>query len=106
MHPSPSGLGGLWGAAVVGGALAGQAGEDQAEPLGAGEAAGLSDVLMDMAPGKGRKAKALKMKVKRVGDAEYLFIEVGGFTFYEDRKTYKQPRTWQSPWLVMKRAKK
>lgn len=61
------------------------------------------DSLMDITPHRGGAAKALKMKVKRIGDAEYLFIEVGGFTFEENRQTYKQPRTWQSPWFVHKR---
>lgn len=48
---------------------------------------------------------ALKIKVKSMDGAEYLFIETGGFTFYvpSDRQTYKQPRTWNSPWYVHKK---
>ena len=60
------------------------------------------DTLMNITSGKA-KPKALKMLVKRIGDEDYLFIEAGGFTFYEDRKTFKQARTWQSPWFVLRK---
>ncbi|MBT8038393.1 MAG: PDZ domain-containing protein [Verrucomicrobiae bacterium] len=60
------------------------------------------DILMEILPGKA-KPKALKMKILPIGGSDYLFIEAGGFTFYEDRKTYKQSRTWQCPWFVFKR---
>jgi len=57
------------------------------------------DTLMEL----GRGAGALKMKSKSIDDDDYLFIEAGGFTFYYERQTYKQPRTWRSPWFVLKR---
>ena len=60
------------------------------------------DTLMDVSGGKA-KPLALKMKQKKIEGADYLFIEAGGFTYYEERSTYKQPRTWQSSWFVLKR---
>jgi hypothetical protein len=45
----------------------------------------------------------LKMKTKIIDGTDYLFIEAGGFTYYHERQTYKQTRTWQSPWFVLKR---
>ena len=57
------------------------------------------DTLMELGHGAG----ALKMKTKTIDGAEYLFIETGGFTFYHERQHYKHPRTWHSPWFVLKR---
>jgi hypothetical protein len=51
----------------------------------------------------GRDSMALKMVNKTIDGADYLFIEAGGFTYYHERQTYKQPRTWQSPWFVLKK---
>jgi hypothetical protein len=48
-------------------------------------------MLMDL-----NRYQALKMEVRRVGDAEYLFFESGGFS------TRNKP-DWKSPWFVMKR---
>ena len=57
------------------------------------------DTLMEL----GRTTVALKMKTKTIDNNEYLFIEAGGFTFYHERQHYKQPRTWKSPWYVLKK---
>ena len=51
----------------------------------------LHDTLMDLS-----RYEALKMKTKSVGDEEYLFIEVGGFST-------RNPVGWQSSWHVMKK---
>jgi hypothetical protein len=40
--------------------------------------------------------QALKMEVRKVGDADYLFIEAGGFS------TRNKP-DWKCPWFVMRR---
>ena len=57
------------------------------------------DSLMEL----GKTPMALKMKTKTIDNAEYLFIETGGFTYYYERQTYKQARTWRSPWFVLKK---
>jgi len=57
------------------------------------------DILMELA----KVPAALKMKTRSIDGDDYLFIEAGGFTFYHERQTYKQPRTWRSPWSVLKR---
>ena len=57
------------------------------------------DTLMEL----GKAKAALKMKTKSIDGGDYLFIEVGGFTFYYERQNYKQPRTWKSQWFVLKR---
>ncbi|MDG0995080.1 MAG: DUF6288 domain-containing protein [Akkermansiaceae bacterium] len=57
------------------------------------------DTLMEF----GKKPMALKMKTKTIDGTDYLFIEAGGFTYYHERQTYKQSRTWRSPWFVLKR---
>jgi len=49
------------------------------------------DTLMDL-----NRYQALKMQVRRVGNAEYLFVESGGFS------TRNRP-DWKSPLYVMKR---
>jgi hypothetical protein len=49
------------------------------------------DTLMDLT-----KFQAMKMQVKQLGGAEYLFIEAGGFST-------RNPTTWKSMWCVMKR---
>lgn len=63
------------------------------------------DTLMHNVGGK--IPMALKIRTKTIDGDEYLFIETGGFTFYvaDDRQHYKQPRTWSSPWYVLKKAK-
>ena len=38
----------------------------------------------------------MKMIVKTIDGADYLFVEAGGFS-------ERNPVGWQSPWLVMKR---
>ncbi|MBT3294962.1 MAG: PDZ domain-containing protein [Verrucomicrobia bacterium] len=58
------------------------------------------DTLMQIS---GREAGALKMKTRTIDGEAYLFIETGGFTFYHERQHYKHPRTWNSPWFVLKR---
>lgn len=45
------------------------------------------------------KYQALKMTVKTIGDDDYLFVEAGGFST-------RNPKGWQSPLYVMKRAGK
>jgi len=60
------------------------------------------DTLMEVVGGKS-KPLALKMVSKTIDGADYLFIEAGGFTYYHERQTYKQPRTWQSSWFVLKK---
>jgi len=60
------------------------------------------DTLMEILGGKS-KPLALKMQTKSIDGADYLFIEAGGFTFYHERQTYKHPRTWKSPWFVLKK---
>jgi len=60
------------------------------------------DVLMEV-PGGRSTPLALKMQMKTIDGADYLFIEAGGFTYYYERQTYKQPRTWKSPWFVLKK---
>jgi hypothetical protein len=57
------------------------------------------NTLMDLSRG----SMALKMNIKNVDGADYLFVEAGGFTFYYERQTYKQPRTWKSSWFVLKK---
>ena len=57
------------------------------------------DTLMQL----GKGGAALKMKTKAIDGEDYLFIETGGFTFYYERQHYKHPRTWNSPWFVLKR---
>jgi hypothetical protein len=57
------------------------------------------DTLMEL----GRTSMALKMKTKTIDGTDYLFIETGGFTFYHERQHYKHPRTWRSPWFVLKK---
>jgi len=52
------------------------------------------DTLMDL-----DRLQALKMVVKKVGGADYLFVEAGGFS------TRNKPG-WQSPWYVLKQAGK
>jgi hypothetical protein len=59
------------------------------------------DTLMEVS----KVPVALKMKTRTIDKDEYLFIEAGGFTYYYERQTYKQPRTWKSPWFVLKRTK-
>jgi len=59
-----------------------------------------SDTLMEVSGGKSGKPLALKMVTKMIKDKSYLFIEVGDFTYYHERQTYKQPRRWKSPWYV------
>jgi len=49
------------------------------------------------------KPQALKMVNKTIDGTDYLFIEAGGFTYYHERQTYKQARTWRSPWFVLKK---
>jgi len=49
------------------------------------------DTLMDLT-----RYQALKMTVQRIGGADYLFIEAGGFS-------ERHPVGWQSPWQVMRR---
>ena len=56
------------------------------------------DTLMEVS-----KSTALKMKTKTIDGADYLFVEAGGFTHSYERQTYKHPRTWKSPWFVLKR---
>jgi hypothetical protein len=60
------------------------------------------DTLMEVL-GSRSKSTALKMRMKTIDGADYLFIESGGFTYYSERQTYKQPRTWKSPWFVLRR---
>ena len=60
------------------------------------------DTLMEL----GRGSSALKMRTKAIDGTDYLFIEAGGFTYYYERQHYKQPRTWHSPWFVLKRSGK
>ena len=40
--------------------------------------------------------QALKMELRKVGNAEYLFVESGGFS------TRHKP-DWKSPWYVLAR---
>jgi len=49
------------------------------------------DVLMDL-----NRYQALKMEVRKIGNAEYLFVESGDFN------TRHQPE-WKSPWFVLTR---
>ena len=49
------------------------------------------DRLMDL-----NKYQALHMKVKRVGGADYLFVESGGFS-------NRHKPDWKSKWLVLGR---
>ena len=49
------------------------------------------DTLMDL-----DRYEALKMKTKKVGGSDYLFIETGGFST-------RKPADWHSPWQVMQR---
>jgi hypothetical protein len=49
------------------------------------------NILMDLT-----RYQALRMIVKRIGGADYLFVEVGGFS-------ERHPVDWQSPWQVMRR---
>ena len=49
------------------------------------------DTLMDL-----NRYQALKMQVRKVDDADYLFIEVGGFGT-------RQKPDWKSPWYVLRR---
>ncbi|MEJ6779427.1 MAG: hypothetical protein QNK86_08135, partial [Akkermansiaceae bacterium] len=60
------------------------------------------DTLMEVGGGKS-KSLALKMVNKTIDGVDYLFIEAGGFTYYYERQTYKQARTWRSPWFVLKK---
>ena len=53
-----------------------------------------ADTLMDL-----DRFQALKMTVKTIGAADYLFIEAGGFSD-------KNPVGWKSPLIVLKRAAK
>ena len=48
-------------------------------------------ILMDL-----NKYQALKMEVRKVGAAEYLFVQAGGFS------TRNKP-DWKSKWLVLGR---
>ena len=43
-----------------------------------------------------RKNEALAMRVQKINDTEFLFIQAGGFET-------KKGSTWTSPWFVMKR---
>jgi hypothetical protein len=58
------------------------------------------DTLMEL----GKVTATLKMKTKSIDGEDYLFIEAGGFTFYYERQHYKHPRTWHSPWFVLKQS--
>ncbi len=49
------------------------------------------DILMDL-----DRAQALKMEIKSLGGADYLFIEAGGFG-------PKNPVGWKPQWMVLKR---
>ena len=49
------------------------------------------DILMDL-----NRYQALKMRLEKVGDAEFLFVESGGFS------TRNKP-DWKSKWLVLSR---
>ncbi len=49
------------------------------------------DVVMDL-----KRYQALKMDVRKVGEADYLFVESGGFS------TRNKP-DWKSPWYVLAR---
>ena len=50
------------------------------------------DLLMDL-----KRYQVLKVVPKSIGDAEYLFVEAGGFSS-------KQPVGWKCPWVVLKRS--
>jgi len=52
------------------------------------------DTLMDLT-----RYQALKMRAKTIDDADYLFVEAGGFS-------ERHPAGWQSPWCVLKRQAK
>ncbi|NNM29781.1 MAG: HEAT repeat domain-containing protein, partial [Akkermansiaceae bacterium] len=49
------------------------------------------DTLMDL-----NRYEALRMEVRTLGDADYLFVEAGGFS------TRHKP-DWKSPWLVLRK---
>ena len=50
------------------------------------------DTLMDLS-----RYEALKMELRKFGDKEYLFVEVGGFKA-------NRPPDWKSPWYVLERV--
>jgi hypothetical protein len=57
------------------------------------------DTLMEL-----KDLQALKMTAKTIGGADYLFIEVGGFSrMYRDKWTPDHPADWRPALYVMKR---